>query len=97
MRTKLSWVVGVAVAVVVYFVVPQQSSQAQTGAPQIPGSSPVGLQVNVTLVAWPLSTAEAGRVNGTLLSMTGEWLVVKDGSVEHWIPREKLLTMKASR
>lgn len=96
MKAKLIWASGLAAAAVVYFAIPQ--AEAQTGvAPQAAGTPPVGRLVEITLVAWPLSTVLAGRVSGTLLSMTGDWVVVKEGTFEHWIPKEKIMDMKASR
>ncbi len=97
MKTKRMMVmVGLLIAGVVYFAVPSERVKAQTGV-QTPGTPPIGRLVDVTLVAWPLSTTKAGRVSGTLLSMTGDWIVVKDGSYEHWIPTLKVLEMNASR
>lgn len=98
MKANLMWVSGLVAAAVVYFALPQQRAVAQTGvAPQAAGTPPVGRLVDISLVAWPLSTATAGRVAGTLLSMTGDWVVVKEGTFEHWIPKEKIMDMKASR
>ena len=91
------WVSGLLVAGVVCFALPLERAAAQTGTLPAAGTPPIGRLVDITLVAWPLSTNAAGRVTGTLLSMTGEWVVVKDGSFEHWIPKEKVLDMKASR
>ena len=36
-------------------------------------------------------------VEGTLVRVDEEWLVLKDGSYENWIPRDKVLFMRASR
>jgi hypothetical protein len=49
------------------------------------------------MVAWPLSTAVANKVEGTLVAMTDQWIIVKEGSDESWVPREKVLLMKASK
>lgn len=98
MKTK--WMIamtGLVTAGVVYFCVPVQRAEAQAGPVQAAGTPPIGRVVDVTLVAWPLTTQMAGRVTGNLLSMTGDWIVVKEGSFEHWIPKEKVLSMKASR
>jgi hypothetical protein len=59
--------------------------------------SPVGRLVDVQLVAWPLSTAPAGMLHGTLIAMTTGWLVIKEGSYEHWVPMEKVMSMRVSR
>lgn len=36
-------------------------------------------------------------VEGSLVRLDEEWLVLKDGSYENWIPRDKVLFMRASR
>jgi hypothetical protein len=36
-------------------------------------------------------------VEGTLVLLDNEWLVLKDGTYENWIPRDKVLFMRASR
>jgi hypothetical protein len=58
---------------------------------------PLGRQVEIHMVAWPLSTAVANKVEGTLVAMTDQWIIVKEGSDESWVPREKVLLMKASK
>ena len=57
----------------------------------------MGRLVDVQLVAWPLSTAPAGLIRGTLVAMTTGWLVIKEGSYEHWVPMEKVMSMRVSR
>jgi hypothetical protein len=32
-----------------------------------------------------------------LVSIDAEWLIVKDGTYESWIPRDKVLFLRASR
>ena len=34
---------------------------------------------------------------GELIAMTDQWIIVKEGSDENWIPREKVMLMKASK
>lgn len=36
-------------------------------------------------------------VEGTLVRVDDEWLVLKDGTYENWIPRDKVLFMRVSR
>jgi hypothetical protein len=67
------------------------------GAPAAGQETPVGRLVEVQLVAWPLSTAPAGLIRGTLVAMTTGWLVIKEGSYEHWVPMEKVMSMRVSR
>jgi hypothetical protein len=98
MKTKtLAMMAGLVTAGVIYFCIPASQMQAQPSAVQAAGTPPIGRLVDIELVAWPLTTERAGIVKGTLLSMTGDWIVVKDGTYEHWLPKEKVLNMKASR
>jgi len=62
-----------------------------------PGTPPIGLLVEVRLISWPLATADAGKVQGKLVAMTDQWLVVASGSDEFWLPKDKVMAMKASR
>jgi hypothetical protein len=34
---------------------------------------------------------------GTLIRLDSQWLVLRDGNEENWIPREKVLMIRASR
>ena len=36
-------------------------------------------------------------VEGSLVSIDDQWLVLKDGTYENWIPRDKVLFMRVSR
>lgn len=36
-------------------------------------------------------------LEGIVVRMDQEWLVLKDGSFENWIPRDKVLTVRVSR
>ncbi|HEY8962341.1 MAG TPA: hypothetical protein VIM57_09060 [Luteolibacter sp.] len=36
-------------------------------------------------------------LEGILIRLDREWLVLKDGSFESWVPREKVLTIRVSR
>jgi hypothetical protein len=38
-----------------------------------------------------------GTMRGQLVYMSDEWCVLKDGSFENWIPREKVLALRASK
>jgi hypothetical protein len=72
-------------------------AEAQTPGSIAAGTPPLGRQVEIQMVAWPLSTAVANKVEGTLVAMTDQWIIVKEGSDESWVPREKVLLMKASK
>ena len=72
-------------------------AEAQTPESIAVGTPPLGRQVEIHMVAWPLSTAVANKVEGTLIAMTDQWIIVKQGSDESWVPREKVMLMKASK
>jgi hypothetical protein len=72
-------------------------AEAQTSTPAPVGSPPLGRRVEIQMVAWPLTTAISNKVEGTLLAMTDQWIIVKEGSDESWVPREKVMLMKASK
>ena len=36
-------------------------------------------------------------LEGIIIRMDPDWLVLKDGSFENWIPRDKILTIRVSR
>ena len=38
-----------------------------------------------------------GTLRGQLIYMSDEWCVLKDGSFENWVPRDKVLCMRASK
>jgi len=61
-----------------------------------PGTPPIGLMVELRL-AQSITTADGGKVQGTLVAMTDQWIVVGSGSDEFWVPKEKVTLMKASR
>jgi hypothetical protein len=96
MKTKL---IALAVAAIAApLTVSLVSNQAAAAAPVAAApATPLGRLVEIQLIAWPLSTAIVGKVNGTLIAMPTGWLVVSDGSFEHWVPVEKVMSMRVSR
>ncbi|QJE97365.1 hypothetical protein [Luteolibacter luteus] len=38
-----------------------------------------------------------GTLRGQLIYLSDEWCVLKDGTFENWIPRTKVLTIRASK
>jgi hypothetical protein len=38
-----------------------------------------------------------GTLRGQLIYMSNEWCVLKDGSFENWVPRDKVLALRASK
>ncbi|MCW1912009.1 hypothetical protein OJ996_00380 [Luteolibacter sp. GHJ8] len=47
--------------------------------------------------AAPAGFQPDGTLRGQLIYMSDEWCVLKDGSFENWVPRDKVLTMRASK
>jgi hypothetical protein len=77
-----------------------QKAEAQAGAKYAPapGTPPIGAVCEVRVLSSILSSrTEIEVVKGNLLAMTGEWIVLKDGTFENWVPREKVITLRASR
>ena len=72
-------------------------AEAQTSGTATAGSPPLGRQVAVQMVIWPFSTGVVAKVEGTLVALTDQWVVVKEGTDENWLPREKVMYMKASK
>jgi len=70
---------------------------------------PYGKECVVTVdpQTWPAATAatpgKAGgfqpdwTVRGQLILLNDQWCVLKDGTFENWIPREKVLVLRASK
>lgn len=97
MKTILLSGSGILAAAILYFHVGTQPAQAQSGQRSSPGTPPVGRLVDVQLIAWPISTVAAYKVSGTLVAMTDQWIIVEAGNQEVWVPKEKVMTMTASR
>ncbi|MCW1884650.1 hypothetical protein OKA04_07900 [Luteolibacter flavescens] len=111
MKPILPIVAGVAIvaAGVPFF---SESSQAQQPAGTPAGkavTNPVGSRCVVTLDPnYPSSRRSGGassdnfevtdnKVQGDLSSISSEWIVLKEGNYENWIPRDKVLSMRVSR
>ncbi len=90
-------VLGLATLVVVSWSMTGFRAEAQPPGSIAVGTPPLGRQVDIHMVAWPLSTVETNKVVGTLIAMTDQWIIVKEGSDENWIPRDKVMLMKASK
>jgi hypothetical protein len=109
MKTVLSLLAGAAViAAAVSF--PGSTVNAQQAVAPAAGAIPVGLRCIVTLDPRATGNSTPGlsvqektgltaedTVEGTLVSTGGDWLVLKDGTYENWIPRDKVLFMRVSR
>lgn len=82
----------------------QSASETADSSPK----PPIGKSVTITLDARSNSRSELSQdirrysgfthhntVEGTMLHMDSEWLVLKDGIAENWIPRDKVLMIHA--
>lgn len=111
MKTVLSLLAGAAViAAAVSFPTSAVHAQQAVAPAAAAGAIPVGLRCIVTLdpratgnsIPAPAVQEKTGltaedTAEGILVAMGGEWLVLKDGTYENWIPRDKVLFMRVSR
>jgi len=84
-------------------------AQAPAGEGDSGAKYPYGKECVVTVdpQTWPAGTAatpgKAGgfqpdwTVRGQLILLNDQWCVLKDGTFENWIPREKVLVLRASK
>lgn len=72
-------------------------AEAQTPGAAPAVAPPVGRQVVVRMVLWPYSTDVSAKVEGILIGMSDQWIIVKDGSDENWLSRDKVMFIKASK
>lgn len=106
MKQFLSLLAGAAVP---FFTQPSQAQQP-TGNPAAKTVAyPVGSRCVVTLNPEVAATSRSGGVNdnanevldnkvqGDFLTINAEWIVLKEGNYENWIPRDKVLSMRVSR
>jgi len=89
----------------------QVSAQTSAGQPKLPPAEvPYNCRCIVTLdpqfklAAEGNDTAQKASgfispntVEGVVIRMDSEWLVLKDGTFENWIPMAKVLLVRASR
>ena len=97
MKTNLIYLIALAGVLCTGFLINSDKVAAAPVPSPGAGTPPIGKVVDVTLVAWPLSTQVTEKINGTLISMQSDWIIVAEGSYEHWIPTAKVMEMKASR
>ena len=98
----------IAMAAVPLAAVLLSPSDAQTnGGKKATVNYPYGSECVVTLDprAWPETTpptntsgfVSPATARGQLIYLSEDWCVLKDGSFENWIPREKVLMLRASK
>ncbi|MEK7949404.1 hypothetical protein [Luteolibacter soli] len=111
MKSILSLLAGAAaVAVAVPFFTQPSVAQQPSGSPAVRTVSyPTGVRCVVTLNPEVAATKRSGgtnsdtfevldnKVQGDFLTIDSEWLVLKEGNYENWIPRDKVLSMRVSR
>ena len=99
MKAIILSALGILVTVGVLFSLNERvDAQPSNPSAPAPGAPPVGLVCEVKVLATVVShKTEIIQVNGTLLSMRDEWIVLQDGTDEIWVPREKVITLRASR
>ena len=91
---------GILAAAVIGFGLIGQKAEAQAGTKYVaaPGTPPIGAICEVRVLASIMSSkTEIEIVKGNLLAMTSDWIVLKEGTFENWVPREKVITLRASR
>jgi hypothetical protein len=99
----------VVAAAVPFFTQPSQAQQPAVNPAGKALAFPVGSRCVVTLDPEAPATKRSGGVNsdtyevlenklqGEFLAISSEWLVLKEGNYENWIPRDKVLSMRVSR
>ncbi len=63
---------------------PQRDRETPTGGTRRDGTLRSGIE-------------SGGIVTGTLVRCDAQWVVLRDGTYENWIPRDKVLSMRVSR
>ena len=84
---------GILASGILYFSLSGHAAESTTDHPA-PATPRVGRPVEIQLIAWPMATVEVAKIQGTLVAMADGWIILKSGSQETWLPREKVLTMK---
>jgi len=111
MKQVLPVLAGVALiaATVPFFTQPSQAQQPAANPAGKALTYPAGLRCVVRLnPEFPsqkrstnsnVETYEItdNQMEGEFLTINAEWLVLKDGNYENWIPRDKVLSMRVSR
>ncbi len=76
---------------------PAQEAAAETVKHPIGQRCVVTLDLQINLPLLPKGLSSDGTIEGFLVSVNADWVVLKDGNYENWIPRDKVLLMRASR
>lgn len=97
MKNSLIAAAGILAAGIMYFTMAGSPAAAQNAGLSSPGTPPVGRLVDIQVVMWPLATSNPAKISGTLVAMTDQWIIVASGNQETWVPKEKVMTLTASR
>jgi hypothetical protein len=111
MKSSIPLLAGAAaiIAVAISLLPGTTTAQAAPPAADAVPSLPTGKRCEVTLDPRVASKKRSGGpasdfwevrnqvIDGTVVALTSDWLVLKDGNFDHWIPREKILTLRISR
>ena len=79
--------------------VAKEDAKSALGQPCVITLNPEGRDI-LTPVNEPLRKTglrPEGTVEGTLLEINDQWVILKDGSYENWIPTDKVLLIRVSR
>ncbi|MDB6080395.1 MAG: hypothetical protein JWO82_4142 [Akkermansiaceae bacterium] len=77
----------------------RSQAQSSSSSKDLPSAPMIGAKCTLKLyggneTSISLSSPE---ISGTLVADSPEWVGVKDGSTEHWIPKGHVLELKISR
>ena len=99
MKAIILSALGILVTVGILFSLNERAdAQTPSQTPPAPGTPPIGLLCEVKVLASVMSQkTEIIQVKGKLLAMTDQWIVLQDGTDEHWVLCKKVVTLKASR
>jgi hypothetical protein len=96
MKTKFIYAAIVAGSLYFGFVLNSQNVSAAATPDPDPGGPPIGKQVEITVISWPLRQTPL-KINGSLVAMQPDWVVVNEGNYDQWIPASKVMIIRASK
>lgn len=109
MKTKMLFIAVGLAAVGALFIPREAVGQQPEASERSAVSSPLGQECVVTVEtqAWMKASptqpdSKSGfygdyTLRGKIIQWQNDWIVLKDGSYENWIPREKVLSVRVSR
>ena len=109
MKTKATLIVFVAMAAGVSYMDMRAQTPTPTPPPTTKLAYPYGQEcvvtvdpqasrnTHITSQSEPSGFHPDGTLRGQLIYLSDEWCVLKDGTFESWIPRNKVLLIRASK